>query len=229
MTAAGGTISVLVGTVLLRLTITGDYQRYVKAGMGPWLTIAGVVVIVLGVTTVVRALRGRAAADPHGHGDGDHQRVAWLLLAPIATLLLVAPPSLGSYGVDRGATVDVRAGVSPFDPLEPGASPVEMSLLEFNQRAFDRNGASFAGATVQLTGFVADESQDFRLARYQIACCAADAAPVVVRIINTQDPPPRDQWLTITGTFHGTGTNDIPELQATTVTKIPEPTDPYES
>jgi uncharacterized repeat protein (TIGR03943 family) len=224
--AAGGTISVLVGTVLLRLTITGTYQRYVRVGMGPWLAIAGVVVIGLGVTTLVGALRGRTTADPHEHGDD--QRIAWLLLAPIATLLLVAPPSLGSYGVDRGATVDVRAGVSPFEPLTPGAEPRPMTLLEYNQRAFDRDGVSFAGATVQLTGFVADDARDFRLARYQIACCAADAAPVVVRIVGRRDDPPaRDQWVTVTGTFQPGG-DEVAELLATAVVGVLEPEDPYE-
>lgn len=226
MKAAGGTISVLVGTVLLRLTVTGTYQRYVRVGMGPWLVVAGVVVIILGVTTLVHALRGRAVDDPHEHGDD--QRIAWLLLAPIATLLLVAPPALGSYGVDRGAKVDVRAGVSPFEPLTPGAEPIAMTLLEFNQRAFDRDGESFAGATVQLTGFVADEEEDFRLARYQIACCAADAAPVVVKVIGaTGNPPQRDQWVTVTGTFRP-GDNEVPELLAANVVEVTEPTDPYE-
>ena len=37
VTAAGGTISMLVGAVLLRLTLSGTYRRYVRVGMGPWL------------------------------------------------------------------------------------------------------------------------------------------------------------------------------------------------
>jgi hypothetical protein len=45
---------------------------------------------------------------------------------------------------------------------------------------------------VQLTGFVAAvEGAGFRLARYQIACCAADAAPVVVRVVGVEGSPPR--------------------------------------
>lgn len=232
MSAAGGTISVLVGTVLLRLTATGDYRRYVRPTMGPWLAVAGVVVIVLGAVTVVRALRGRVDDDTDD-GDHDHDHnpsVAWLLLAPIATLLLVAPPALGSYGVDRGASIDVRSGVSPFDPLTPGAEPIGMTLLEYNQRAFDRDGESFAGATVQLTGFVVDtgREQDFRLARYQIACCAADAAPVVVQVVGAATEPARDQWVTVTGTFRRGGGEELPELLATNIVEIAEPTDPYE-
>lgn len=75
-----------------------------------------------------------------------------------------------------------------------------MTLLEFGQRAFDRDGASFSGAAVQLTGFVAGaEDGGFRLARYQIACCAADAAPVVLRVVGIHGAPARDQWVTVTG------------------------------
>lgn len=229
MTAAGGLISVLVGAVLLRLTLTGTYGRYVRLGMGPWLAIAGVAVIVLGLVTLLHALRHTdpADADDHrGHGAGD--RVGWLLLAPVAALLLVAPPTLGSYGVDRGTTVDIRSGGGVLDPLVPGAEPIPMTLLEFGQRAFDRDGASFNGATVQLTGFVAGaEEGGFRLARYQIACCAADAAPVVLRVVGTHGAPARDRWVTVTGVFQPGG-DELPELAATSVVEIPAPDDPYE-
>ncbi len=227
MTAAGGTITLLIGTVLLRLTITGTYRRYVRVGMGPWLAVAAVLVIALGAVTLVRALRGTPSEDAHDHGAG--VRVGWLLLAPIAALLLVAPPTLGSYGVDRGAVVDVRAGAPVFDPLPESDEPVPMTLLEFGQRAFDHEGNSFHGRPVRLTGFVAGSEEDgFRLARYEIACCAADAAPVVLHVTGVSgDPPARDQWVTVTGTFQP-GSGDTPWLAATTVDEIPAPEDPYE-
>jgi uncharacterized repeat protein (TIGR03943 family) len=235
VTAAGGAISVLVGAVLLRLSLTGTHQRYVRVGMGPWLTIAGLVVVALGLATLVRALRaqrqgsggGSEADHDHDHDHGD--RVGWLLLAPIAALLLVAPPTLGSYGVDRGAAVDVRAGAPTFDPLPAGGEPAAMTLLEFNQRALDHGGDSFDGQSVQLTGFVADAGTPFRLARYQIACCAVDAAPVVVRVVGTVGASPvLDQWVTVTGTFTGMDRDDVPELAATSIVEIPAPNEPYE-
>lgn len=230
MTPAGGLISVLVGAVLLRLVLTGVYGRYVRIGMGPWLAVAGAAVIVLGLATLLRALRHAETADAHGHREkgGEGTRVGWLLLAPIAALLLVAPPTLGSYGVDRGARVDVRSGAAVLPPLTPGPQPVRMTLLEFGQRAFDHGGASFKGAAVQLTGFVAGtEEGGFRLARYQIACCAADAAPVVLRVVGVRSVPPRDRWVTVTGTFQPGG-GDVPELAASNVVEVPAPRDPYE-
>jgi uncharacterized repeat protein (TIGR03943 family) len=231
VTAAGGLISLLVGTVLLRLVLTGAYGRYVRVGMGPLLLAAGVVVVALGLVTLLRALRHADAPDAHGHHRDGGDRVGWLLLAPIAALLLVAPPTLGSYGVDRAATVDVRAGRGALAPLVAGAEPTPMTLLEFGQRAFDRDGASFGGATVRLTGFVAGvEAGGFRLARYQIACCAADAAPVVVRVVGGPPAPPRDRWVTVTGVFRpdDRGGGDLPELAAGSVVEIAAPDDPYE-
>jgi uncharacterized repeat protein (TIGR03943 family) len=230
VTAAGGTISLLVGAVLLRLTVTDTYQRYVRPELGPWLLVAGVAVIVLGLVTLVWSLRhGSAEDDPNAHDHEHGVGPGWLLLAPIAALLLVAPPTLGSYGVGRAASVEIRPGAGVFERLPRNGSPVPMGLMEFSQRALERDGASFNGATVQLTGFAAGvEDRGFRLARYQIACCAADAAPVVVRVVGTTgDSPPLDQWVTVTGTFRP-GHEELPELAATSFVEIPAPENPYE-
>jgi len=221
----------LVGAVVLRLTVTDTYRRYVRPEMGRWLLIAGIVIIAVGLVTLVQAVRGERAPEAHGH-DYDHAHgvgVGWLLLAPIAALLLVAPPTLGSYGVDRAGAVNVRSGAPVFDPLLRGQGPEPMTLLEYVERAFEHGGASFNGVPVQLTGFVAStESGGFRLARYQIACCAADATPVVVNIVGTSGSPPvEDQWVTVTGTFERGG-GDVPRLAATTVMEIAAPDDPYE-
>lgn len=232
MSAAGGTISLLVGAVVLRLTLTDTYRRYVRPEMGKWLLVAGIAVIALGVMTLVQAVRNEQPPDAHDH-DHDHAHgvgVGWLLLAPIAALLLVAPPTLGAYGVNRAAAVKIKQGKAIFHRLPRAAPPRPMTLLEYSQRAFDHGGFSFNGATVQLTGFVAGAEEDgFRLARYQIACCAADAIPIVVRVVGTSGPPPEaDQWVTVTGTYRRGGDGEIPDIAPTSVTEIPAPEDPYE-
>jgi uncharacterized repeat protein (TIGR03943 family) len=218
----------LIGAVLLRLTLTDTYRRYVRPDLGVLLTLSGIFVIVLGLVTLVVALRRGRPTAVHDH-DHDAVGVGWLLLAPIAALLLVAPPTLGSYGVGRAATVDIRAGAPVFKPLAPRAEPHPMTLLEFGQRAYDHNGSNFNGAVVQLTGFVAGaETRGFQLARYQIACCAADATPAVVGVVGTSgDAPPLDQWVVVTGTFRRSG-DELPELAATSVVDIETPNEPYE-
>lgn len=231
MTPAGGTITTLVGVVVLRLTLTDTYRRYVQGGMGKWLLIAGVALILVGLVTLVNALRNVEPEEAHGH-DHEHSHrvgVGWLLLAPIAALLLVAPPTLGAYGVNRAGAVKVKPGKAFFKPLQKADAPVEMTVLEYIERALEHNGASFRGVPVKLTGFVAGaEAGGFRLARYQIACCAADATPVALDVVGTSGTPPSDdQWVVVTGTFQRGG-GDFPRLAATSVVEIPAPDDPYE-
>ena len=221
----------LVGAVVLRLTFTDTYRRYVQPGLGRWLIVAGVAVILVGLVTLVQALRDVESVEGHGH-DHDHAHgvgVGWLLLAPIAALLLVAPPTLGAFGVDRAAKVNVRPGKSIFKPVEPRAGGVPMPLLEYVERSFDHNGKSLGRTPVRLTGFVAGaEDGGFKLARYQIACCAADATPIVMQVVGTSGTPPRDdQWVTVTGTYEPGGA-ELPKLAATSVVEIPAPLDPYE-
>jgi uncharacterized repeat protein (TIGR03943 family) len=227
---ARATTVLLVGALMIRLAVGGAYAKYVRTGMGPLLLVAGVLLAGLGLFGVVRALRrgGRPAdADAHGHHHGG--RIGWLLLAPVLALLLVTPPTLGSFGVSRSAAVNVTSGGKVFGALPPGRT-VPMTLLEFDERAEDHRGASFGGAQVRLTGFVtpSSDAQGFRIARYQIACCAADAVASVVRVTGASGSrPARDQWVTVTGTF-APAPDRVPELRAVSVAEITTPLDPYE-
>jgi ABC-type nickel/cobalt efflux system permease component RcnA len=74
VTAAGGTITMLVGAVVLRLTVTDTYRRYVQPGMGKWLLIAGVLVIAIGAFTLVQSLRNADLEEGHGHDHEDSHR-----------------------------------------------------------------------------------------------------------------------------------------------------------
>jgi uncharacterized repeat protein (TIGR03943 family) len=254
------TTVLLVGALMVRLSLSGAYLKYVRNGMGWVLLIAGGLLVVLGLVGVVRALgprrfgpgsrqrshdahgpayghdhghdHGGGHGDGHGggHGGGHGDRTGWLLLVPVLALLLVTPPALGSFGVDRGAAVDVSSGGRTFDPL-PAGRTVPMTLLEFDQRSADHDGASFGATPVRLTGFVAEavaNGPGFRIARYQIACCAADAVASVVRVTGTAgNRPARDQWVTVTGTFRRSA-DGVPEMHATSLTEIASPADPYE-
>jgi uncharacterized repeat protein (TIGR03943 family) len=224
----GATTVLLVGALLIRLTVTDAYARYVRVAMYPWLLIAGVALVLLGLAGVIRALRSRPGSGPEH--DHDHsERAGWLLLAPVVALFLVTPPALGSYGVDRSTVVEVSSGGPTFARL-PAGGPVPMTLLEFDQRAADHDGVSFGDTQVRLTGFVARsrDGDGFRLARYQIQCCAADAVAAIVRVVGASgDLPARDEWVTVTGTYHGSP-GDIPELLAVSLSRVPSPGDPYE-
>ena len=79
---AGGTVTLLVGAVLLRLAVGGTYRRYVQPAMGIWLTVAGIVLVVVGSVAVVRAVFGPAPGDrgyghdPAGHDPAGHDHAS---------------------------------------------------------------------------------------------------------------------------------------------------------
>jgi hypothetical protein len=95
----------------------------------------------------------------------------------VPSLKTVKPSPPVARKLFRAAKVNVTAGPAILEPLPRGRPPAAMTLQEYIERAFEHGGASFNGVPLQLTGFVAGtQSGGFRLARYQIACCAADAS-----------------------------------------------------
>jgi hypothetical protein len=69
---AGGTAVLFVGLLLVRLVIADVYQRYVRVEMGPWLLVAGVLLIGLGAVAVASALRRPATVAPAAPLVADH-------------------------------------------------------------------------------------------------------------------------------------------------------------
>lgn len=232
-TDAGACLTAVIGLLLTRLALDGSYRRYVRPGMGPWLAVAGVLLALLGLTMLWRHRQGRQSG--HGHRHDAHEpggeRVAWLLLAPVLALLLIAPGALGAFSLGRtGSVATVRPGGGVFAPLSLGAEPHDMTMIEFDQRAFEgTGGASFNGSTVRLVGFVGPPKDDgFIVARYSIACCAADALAATALVTGWSGPAPaRDAWVEVVGHFEP-GDEVHPRLAAASVTVVPVPEDPYE-
>ncbi|MGV9886808.1 TIGR03943 family putative permease subunit [Streptomyces sp. NPDC003395] len=232
---AQAVVMFLVGAVTLHAGFTDLYLRYVKAGLRPLLLAAGAV-LVAGAAAVVwyevksRSGRGRCADAAHGHRE---PRVAWLLLIPLLALILVAPPALGSFSAMRAGT----ALQQPYGyPKLPASDPVRISLVDYAGRAVYDHGRSLGKRKVQITGFVALDSQGAPyLVRMSLNCCAADAQPVKLAL--TGDIPPvlqPDTWLRVTGTYTPKQTRDpvnhrpIPYVRVTEAVPVPAPRDPYD-
>jgi uncharacterized repeat protein (TIGR03943 family) len=250
----------LTALVALRLVVAGTYDTYVRAGMRIPLLLASGFLALLGLATAFRgalAADRRAVArrdgvdlddpsDDHGHDlgapsdDHDHRpSIGWLLAAPLTVLVLIAPPALGADAAGRQDAYAPQLGQSRFPELPaPVDGAVDLRLAAFVDRALWDAGESLDGTPVRLEGFVDQDASvpdGFLLTRFQIACCAADAVPIRVAVLEPPAVPDEDQWVRVTGVLvppppfdPAASTYPVVELTARSVEEIPEPASPYE-
>ncbi|WP_109527536.1 MULTISPECIES: TIGR03943 family putative permease subunit [Nocardia] len=223
----------LLGGVVLRVTLDGTYLRYVKAGLAPFLLVSGFGIVTLAVVAIVGDIGGRHAGE-HAHGTG---RAPWLLLAPVAVLLLVVPPALGANAA--GSTAPVRLRIAeepetwPFPPLPPGEAPA-LPLTGLVDRALFDSARSLDDREVTVSGFVlaAEHGDGIDLARVVITCCVADARYIRVHLAGITEPLAEDSWLEVRGTvatasIHG-DPEPTPTMTVTEYRRIERPENSYE-
>ncbi|MEY9211213.1 TIGR03943 family protein [Thermobifida halotolerans] len=247
---AQGMVMVLLGMAALSVTVVSQaYLNYVREEFRPFLIAAGAVLVVLGAVTAAAELRGTAEDDgeghshdrSHGHSHGhDHAKapaVAWLLLAPVAMVFVVAPPALGAYtaaSADPGTVAESeQVDDGSFGADTPEGEPVELKMREFVVRAWTDEERAMAGRDIRLTGFAVPnpEGEGWYLARLQMACCAADA--IVNRVLIENRPePPKDSWWTVTGRWVEPE-GDLQDIrdhrfEVEEMVAVDNPPDPYE-
>ncbi|MCX5206247.1 TIGR03943 family protein [Streptomyces sp. NBC_00237] len=177
-----------------------------------------------------------AEAEVHGHDHSRGPRVAWLLLPPALLLLLFAPPALGSYTASRDQPQLVQ-DYEHFDPLPAAGSPVPLSLTELVARLQQDESGSLKGRTLVLQGFVTPARESagtkagtWELTRLLVSCCAADSQALRVTVHGAQAPP-ADAWVRVTARWRPGGTFGTTSaalaLDAVSVTRVPEPANPY--
>ena len=247
---AQSVLLLLVGGAVLRISLSDVYLRYVKEGLRPFLIVAGTLLVVIAVATLVRELFSKNAAvvvpagderdhadhDDDGHGHGHHgPRVAWLLVLPVFATFLIAPPALGSYAANRGGTAVLKQPTSEFAPL-PKTDPAEISVVEYFTRAVWDKGASMKDRDVKLTGFISPRPDGgVYLTRIMLSCCAADGRPIKVGLSGDQAAGLKaDTWVEVVGRYDPKTDKDaasqqqIPYLTVGSVTPIKAPKQPYE-
>jgi uncharacterized repeat protein (TIGR03943 family) len=236
---------VVLGAMAVWLWGSGQALNYVRPGLVPLVGAAGLVLLALGLLPPLGLLgASRAGHPPDGSGDqGGHQhhhggRVGWLLLVPVLVVMLIQPAALGSYAVSSRTVVPGSGGNGQFPPLSaPVRGAVPMPMAEFETRAVRDPAQSLAGVRVRLTGFAAPaEGKDggYRLTRFVIFCCAADAEALQAVIAGDPTPRARDQWLEVEGTWVprpaavDDPTPPPPVLNADLVRPVAPPSPPYE-
>lgn len=224
----------LLGGAVLRIAVTGSYQRYVKHGLRPLLLLAGAFLVILAVLTLWYEIRGRHSHHDDGHGHTHEPVVGWLLLLPALALLTLSPPALSAFAAGKAGTV-VVSSQSDYPPLPPG-NPAPVTLLDYSARSLYDSGRSLTQRTIRLAGFITPgPGGQPVLARIVLTCCAADGRPVKVGLDGkapTGLAP--GTWIQADGTYTSrTGTDPInqarvPYLTVTAWQEIPTPQDPYD-
>jgi uncharacterized repeat protein (TIGR03943 family) len=224
---------VLLGGALCKIAWNGDYLRYVKPSLLPFLVAAGLMILALGLISIGRDMRGSRSApdDDHDHAG----RSPWLLVLPVLAILLVAPPALGADTVIRSAAADApQQPTIEFPPLVPGPAPA-LRMSDFVTRAVWDKAGTLNGRQVRLVGFIVHGVPGTtHLARLAMACCAADATPVKVRL---QSYPgltalPQDGWFEVRGQLvpgsANADTRFTPTLTVSDLHPVSPPAQPYE-
>lgn len=218
-----GLVAVALAAVLLRITWTGEYLRFVQS----WMAIPLIVTALILLAMALRPLfdeRNSASRVP---------RTSWLLFLPVLVMFTVAPPPLGAFVAER------RSSVEPIEPPQSRAikpntdgTPVDLELDTFLFASYRPEVLpGLAGTDVSLRGFVStDDDGNWYVSDLVIFCCAADVQVQRVKVTGAVAPP-RDQWVEVTGAWvEGTGADpeaDPAEIQAAGVVEIEEPADPY--
>jgi uncharacterized repeat protein (TIGR03943 family) len=227
----GPVLLFVVGAVILRLVLFGDFRDYVKPSQGPLLLAAAAVLLTFGLVGAIQHARHddpgpeRRHTRLHTHGPmrvdpelieqarqqeraqgHDHNRtpgVAWLLVVPMVLVLMVPPPALGAYAASRaGAPVPQPVTTRSYPPLPASPSPLPLEVHDYAERAAWDDGRTLTGHPVTLTGFVTPKTEGgWYLTRFVITCCAADSRTYLVEVLGTGDTPVTNSWQQVTGTY----------------------------
>ncbi len=223
----------LAGMAALWASLSGAVFDYLRPSMRPWVGVAGVVLLVIGISELVAAYR---QLDP-GHRS---TKVGWLLALPICVAVTVGAGSLGVYAVGRNGTFrDLPDGPTSFDldryvqSQSFGGQPVEMTLVDLNEAATTTESRDvLADHSLELSGFIVADG-GVRLSRFVISCCAADAAVVQVGLDSDDHLPEDGTWVQVIGTLSSRTIDDgngasVPVLDLDSFKEISEPELSYE-
>jgi uncharacterized repeat protein (TIGR03943 family) len=191
-----------------------------------------------------------SAADDHGHGHG-HEHAPRRSARQVAGTALAATGGVIATAVAAGAlllppaslSVDMAMQRAPVgNVLFAGADSVALGA-NTDTSTFGVGGwasvfatgsrpEKYDGTTVTLTGFLTPDgsaADQAHLTRMVITHCVIDAQPasVPVQISGWKSQYAVGDWVQVKGTVHASADGKLSVVPAT-VSKIPQPKDPYE-
>jgi uncharacterized repeat protein (TIGR03943 family) len=211
------------------LMISGEVYRYIGARTR-WVVVFGALLLALAALAQARAVFPyKPVAGSVRLSRADFLGVL-TLLTPIAIIVIIPTPMLGSEAVSRKAGYSVSAA-STFAPVPDPTGEVSFSTINYASESTEYAAALgiAPGYEVTLTGFVTHPDNGrqgtFALTRFATFCCAADAVPYSVTVRGRDADYPDDIWLTVSGFLVDERGEFV--LRSENVIRIKEPENPY--
>lgn len=209
------------------LWIANEISRY----LGPrtyWVVPFGALVLGAAAVAHVIVLVGRRDGAGAKTSIGDTVGLV-VLLIPLVAVIAIPEPSLGALAASRKSAGTGVGALGSFAPAPDPEGEVEFIDIHFASQSEDyaARAGIVEGTEVDLTGFVTHRdagAATFRLTRFYVSCCAADAIPYSVAVRAPGDQPD-NQWLNVSGALIRDGEGYV--LDAARIEPIEEPENPY--
>ncbi|MEL6892260.1 MAG: TIGR03943 family protein [Actinomycetota bacterium] len=187
-----GALTLTVGMMVARMTMTGSFGDFVQQRMRWPLVIAAVLLIALGAIDLLRWIRTT---------DEENRRAApavgLLMVIPTLIFVAVAPTALGAAAADRVESYEPPPPDNDTWSL-PDDDPLEMRMVDFvNHALYDEDGR-LEGRSVVLEGIVVNDPEvpdGFVLVRFLVSCCAADGIPLKIALRESPESFDDDTWV----------------------------------
>jgi len=202
----------------------GHYQAFIQPKLWPLLILALVLLLAFAAASI-----SRLSSKPRAPLQLDAWVNAAVLVVPAVFLWTIYGQSLGADAfakrlVETDQSVSrAAAGLTP-KPSEgfAGRPATLLDLIlyaeKFNGKRVAVEGMIYRGAAV--------EDDSFKLFRFAVACCAADALPFSIRVKTPAAGHfPNDTWVRVEGRFSLATTHDkqVASILADAILPIPTP------
>jgi uncharacterized repeat protein (TIGR03943 family) len=240
------------GLLALWMGLTDAMLKYLKPSMRPWLVLAGALLVAVGVRGIVRTRQRERIPSgghhAHGHDEGEHshrQGVGWLLVLPVLVVLALGQQSLGAFAASHTTTRNLPPysfDIAGYADAQ-GESQPTLQLVDGYLGAQQRGNRGYlARHAVRLRGFVTKNNdlgpRSFVLTHFLVSCCAADATPINIAMLDADHVPKVGHWVEVTAQLDphyvapvGAEISAAPRttMRVRAIKPIDEPSEPYET
>ncbi len=229
------------GILLLKYAIDGTLYVLIHPSYYLLATVTGGFLVLIGLFQSWRVYRGTIATAPDlQHSSLLPQGLATMLLLATAVIgLLITPKVFTSQtAVQRGVSAEsVTVTRNEAQSFRTTVKPESRTLVDWVRTLNNYpEPDAYLGQKVNINGFVFHPQElpknYFKLSRFVITCCAADAYPValIVKFTGDRQTYPQDSWLQIKGKTIVetlTGSRRL-VVEASELKPIPVPRNPYQ-